>query len=114
MLINNVSNAITNSPDVITGRYSSKLTMVKNRDQHTKVFVIFKISNASDPKVKLRAVAIANDCYKFILDMTTNAGIVSDALKYVEKRTEQLTTMQKLDDKLDELAEQETTTNGVF
>jgi hypothetical protein len=46
--------------------------------------------------------------------MTTNAWIVSDALKYVEKRTEQLTTMQKLDDKLDELAEQETTTNGVF
>ncbi|MFZ0648716.1 MAG: hypothetical protein WAM27_10915, partial [Nitrososphaeraceae archaeon] len=37
------SNAITNSPDVITGRYSSKLTMVKNRDQHTKVFVTFKI-----------------------------------------------------------------------
>ena len=48
--------------------------MVKNRDQHTKVFVIFKISNASDPKVKLLAGAIANDCYKFILDMSTNAG----------------------------------------
>jgi hypothetical protein len=42
LLINNVSNAITNSPDVITGRYSSKLTMVKNIDQHTKVFVTFK------------------------------------------------------------------------
>jgi hypothetical protein len=71
-------------------------------------------NTAGDPRVKLQARAIANDCYKFILDMTTNARIVSDALKYVEKRTEQLTTMQKLDDKLDELAEQETTTNGVF
>ena len=71
-------------------------------------------NTAVDPRVKLQARAIANDCYKFILDMTTNARIVSDALKYVEKRTEQLTTMQKLDDKLDELAEQETTTNGVF
>ena len=29
--------------------------------------------NASDPKVKLQAVAIANDYYKFILDMSTNA-----------------------------------------
>jgi hypothetical protein len=33
---------------------------------------------ASDPKIRLQAAAIANDCYKFILDMTTNAGIVSD------------------------------------
>ena len=48
--------------------------------------------NASDPKVKLQAVAIANDCYKFILDMSTNAGIVSDALKYVTQKTEQINT----------------------
>ena len=44
--------------------------------------------NASDPKVKLQAVAIANDYYKFILDMSTNARIASDALKYVTQRTE--------------------------
>jgi predicted transcriptional regulator len=37
----------------------------------------------ADLRVKLQARAMANDCYKFILDMTTNAGIVSDALKYV-------------------------------
>ena len=41
--------------------------------------------NASDPKVKLQAAAIANDCYKFILDITTNAGVISDALKFVER-----------------------------
>ena len=70
-------------------------------------------NSVTDPRVKLQDRAIVSDCYKFILDMTTNAGIVSDALKYVEKRTEQLTTMQRLDDKLDELAEEETT-NGVF
>jgi hypothetical protein len=39
--------------------------------------------NVIDPKVKLQAAAKANNCYKFILGMTTNAGIVSDALKYV-------------------------------
>jgi hypothetical protein len=33
-----------------------------------------EIANAlGDPRVKLQARAIANDCYKFILDMTTNA-----------------------------------------
>jgi transcriptional regulator len=68
----------------------------------------------TDPRVKLQAHAVANDCYKFILDMSTNAGVVSDALKYVIQQKEQLASLQKLDDKLDELAEQETTTNGVF
>lgn len=38
---------------------------------------------ATDPKTKLQARAITNDCYRFILEMSTNTGIVSDALKYV-------------------------------
>jgi hypothetical protein len=42
----------------------------------------------TDPRVKLQARAIVNDCYKFILEMSTNAGIVSDALKYVTQKTE--------------------------
>jgi hypothetical protein len=48
--------------------------------------------------------------------MTTNAGIVSDALKYVIQKTEQLNTLntlQKLGESI-EAAEEETTTNGVF
>ena len=55
--------------------------------------------SASDPKIRLQAAAIANYCYKFMLDMSTNAGIVSDALKYVTQKTEQLITLQKLDEK---------------
>ena len=71
--------------------------------------------NASDPKVKLQAVALANDCYKFILNMSTNAGIVSDALKYVNQRTEKLRTQQqKIDERIDEAEEEEVATNGVF
>jgi hypothetical protein len=69
---------------------------------------------ASDPKVKLQAAAIANDCYKFILDMTTNAGIISDALKFVTQKREQLDTLQKIDERIEEMEEGETTTNGVF
>ena len=67
----------------------------------------------TDPRVKLQAHAIANDCYKFILEMSTNAGIVSDALKYVTQQKEQLATLQRLDDKIEEI-EEETATNGVF
>ena len=59
-------------------------------------------NSVTDPRIKLQARAIVNDCYKFILDMSTNAGIVSDALKYVTQQKEQLASLQKVDDKLDE------------
>ena len=44
---------------------------------------------ASDPKTKLQAQAIANDCYKFILDMSTNAGdsIRRFKVRYTKDRT---------------------------
>jgi hypothetical protein len=71
--------------------------------------------NASDPKVKLMAAAsLTNDCYKFILELTTNAGIVSDALKYVTQKTEQINTLKKLDERIETVEEKESTTNGVF
>ena len=68
----------------------------------------------TDPRVKLQARAIVNDCYKFILDMSTNAGIVSDALKYVTKQKEQLSALQKIDERLETKEEQETTTSGIY
>jgi uncharacterized protein YerC len=69
-----------------------------------------EIANASlDPRVKLQARAIANDCYKFILDMSTNAGIVSDAMKYVIRQTEQVNVLQKI-----EQIEEEETTSGIY
>ena len=59
-------------------------------------------ATVSDPRIKLQARAIANDCYKFILDMSTNAGIVSDALKYVTQQKEQVNALQKLEEQLTE------------
>ena len=53
--------------------------------------------------------------------MSTNAGIVSDTFKYVTQKTEQLNTLQKLDDRIEsEAGEQEheeeapTTTKEIF
>lgn len=68
---------------------------------------------ASDPKTKLQARAIANDCYRYIMDLCTNAGIVSDALKFVTQRKEQLDTMQKIDERIEDM-EDEKTTNGIL
>ena len=53
------------------------------------------------------------------MDLCTNAGIVSDALKYVTYKKEQINALQqqKLDEGINEEAidnDEETTTNGVF
>jgi hypothetical protein len=68
---------------------------------------------AADSKTKLQARAIANDCYRYIMDLCTNAGIVSDALKFVTQKKEQIDTLQKIDGRIEEI-EEEKTTNGVF
>jgi hypothetical protein len=62
---------------------------------------------AVDPKVKLQARAIANDCYKYIMDLTTNAAIVTDAIKYVTQKVEQV-TLQKLDERIETIEEEGT------
>jgi len=71
---------------------------------------------ASDPKIKLEARRIANDCYRYIMDLCTNAGIVSDALKFVTQSQQKIDTLQKLDERIEAIEEEEaeTTTNGVF
>jgi DNA-binding transcriptional regulator LsrR (DeoR family) len=70
---------------------------------------------AADPRTKLQARAIANDCYKYIMDLTTNGAIVTDAIKYVTQKTEQVNTLQKLDERIEAAkGEEETTINGIF
>jgi hypothetical protein len=74
-------------------------------------------NSVTDPRVKLQARAIVSDCYKFILDMSTNAGVISDALMFVQQKTEEvttLTTLQKLDEKIDASEGEETTANGIY
>jgi hypothetical protein len=69
---------------------------------------------AADPKTKLQARAIANDCYKYIMDLTTNGVVVTDAIKYVNQKQEQIDTLHKLDERIEAAEEETTTTNGVF
>ena len=83
---------------------------------------------ATDPKIKLQARAIANDCYKYIMDLTTNGVVITDAIKYVQGKMDHLNTQEKklLQDikpkqeeeenaePSEEPMQAETTTNGVF
>ena len=79
--------------EVVPEEYQKCMTGMKSILKET-----LQIANSvTDPRVKLQARAIVNDCYKFILDMSTNAGIVSDALSYVTQKTEQVNTLKNLD-----------------
>jgi hypothetical protein len=69
---------------------------------------------ATDPKTKLQARAIANDCYKFIMEMSTNAGIVSDALKFVNQSKEKISNLQPEIKTEDATEAKATTTSGVY
>src|SRR6187551_1319710 len=53
----------------------------------------------SDPRTKLQARAIANDCYKYIMDLTTGGVIITDAIKFVQTNKEKLSMSSKEDDK---------------
>jgi hypothetical protein len=56
--------------EVVPEEYQKCMVGMKQNLKH-----VLEIGDkATDPKVKLQARAIANDCYRFILEMSTNAG----------------------------------------
>jgi hypothetical protein len=73
------------------------------------IVILDSVNHAS----KLQALSLINDCYKYQMDLTTNAGILADAMKFVTHEQEEIDTLHKLDERI-ETMEEETTTNGVF
>jgi hypothetical protein len=89
-----------------------------------------------DERTRLQALALINDCYKYIMDLTTNGVVITDAIKFVQTNKEKLTMSTKEEnekeskepeyddgedkDQLEEKQEEETeeidqeTTNQVF
>jgi len=49
-------------------------------------------------KIRLQAAALDNDCYKYIMDLTTNGVVITDAIKFVQTNKEKLTMSTKEDD----------------
>jgi hypothetical protein len=88
-----------------------------------------------DDRTRLQALSLINDCYKYIMELTTNGVVITDAIKFVQTNKEKLTTMSgkngdngdkeseepdydEDEDQLEEEQEKETgeqeTTNKVF
>jgi DNA-binding transcriptional regulator LsrR (DeoR family) len=101
--------------EVVSMEYERCMIGMKGNLKH----VLEIAETAADPKTKLQARAIANDCYKYIMDLTTNGAIVTDAIKCVIQKTEHVNTLHKLDERIEatepkQREGEETTTNGVF
>jgi hypothetical protein len=80
--------------------------------------------STSDPETKLQARAIAVDCYKYIIEMTTGGVMVTDAIKYVQVKMDHLNKTEKAlltyikedreKGKQEEDIESQKTYNGIF
>jgi transketolase len=75
--------------------------------------VLLDSTNNNNQTTRVQALSLINDCYKYQMDLTTGSAIITDAVKMVTQKTEQLDTLKKLDEKIEGI-EEETTTNGVF
>jgi IS30 family transposase len=49
----------------------------------------------TDDRTRIQALALANDCYKYIMDLTTNGVIITDAIKFVQTNKEKLMSDKK-------------------
>jgi hypothetical protein len=88
-------------------------------------------NDSSTAANRLQALALINDSYKYVMDLTTNGVVITDAIKFVQTNKDKLAISTKEDDKeskesdydedkdqLEEKQEEETgeqeTTNQVF
>ncbi|HEU4447653.1 MAG TPA: hypothetical protein VFR94_23465 [Nitrososphaeraceae archaeon] len=43
-----------------------------------------------DERIRLQALSLINDCYKYIMDLTTNGVVITDAINFVQTNKERL------------------------
>jgi hypothetical protein len=46
-----------------------------------------------------KQLSLINDCYKYIMDLTTNGVVITDAIKFVQTNKEKLISKQDKDSK---------------
>jgi hypothetical protein len=57
------------------------------------------IVTTTDNKIVLQALALINNCYKYMMDLTTNGVVITDAIKFIQTNKEKLTMSTKEEDK---------------
>ena len=56
-------------------------------------------NDSSTAANRLQALALINDSYKYVMDLTTNGVVITDAIKFVQTNKEKLAVSSKEDDK---------------
>lgn len=51
-----------------------------------------RILSTDENRTRLQALALANDCYKYKMDLVTNGVVITDAIKFVQQKKEELST----------------------
>jgi hypothetical protein len=46
-----------------------------------------------DDRTRLQALSLINDCYKYIMELTTNGVVITDAIMFVQTNKEKLMSM---------------------
>ncbi len=57
-----------------------------------------RILTTEENRTRLQALALVNDCYKYKMELMTNGAVVSDALRYVERKHNELEKIDKDND----------------
>jgi predicted transcriptional regulator len=47
-----------------------------------------------DNRTRLQALALVNDCYKYKMDLVTNGVVITDAIKFVQQKKEELSKLK--------------------
>ena len=77
--------------EIVPEEYQKGMVGLRQNLKH----VLEIAETSSDPRVKLEARRIANDCYRYIMDLCTNSSIIADAIKYVQMKMDHLNTEEK-------------------
>jgi hypothetical protein len=86
-------NLETHLQDKLPEEYQNCMTGMKRNLKQTLEIA----ETTPDPRTKLQARAIANDCYKYIMDLTTNGVVITDVIKFVQTNKEKLAMSTKED-----------------
>ncbi len=55
-------------------------------------------NDTSSAANRLQGLSLINDCYKYLMDLTTNGVVITDAIKFVQTNKGKLTTMSTKED----------------
>jgi hypothetical protein len=71
------------------------------------------LSSTIDDRTRLQALALANDCYKYKMDLVTNEVVITDAIKFVQHKKDELSKVNSENDK-DTIDSNNNTRNKIF